>query len=1074
LVEPILTARPQLVVVSAPSGYGKTVLAAQVAAAGVYSDVAWIGGSGESSSVRDALAGLARHLVGASRLADEQSLPELCHRCSEELAALPDGDPVLVVVDDVAWAADPESLRVLAEVFSETPLGSSVLVTTRADASAAAASRQAWLISADQLMLTDGEIAETWERLACRGLADAMASEVAAASGRHVALVSLMARHAAFLDGSVTRIECTPSISSLINELVAGELSEADSQLLDYAAVLREAGIESLCAASGRDDAAEGLSRIAAALPLVSPGAAGRGKRFSVHALVSEARGSVAALADRDPVGLGRAVDELCANGSTARALEVAIASGLEALIARQVTRSGAHLLKGASWEVVRAALDALPAEVVASEPALLLVRAEADWNQYSRIDALQQAKLAMRLAELSGDGSVPPAARALLAGMRMATADFSGAISDLAPFLDARESRDADDMADALYAAVAAYAFLADREGFTRTRAAAHELISSSDAAGSRLARLELALGIVSEIVDGDSQTAGILLASSAARMDVPAHRRAIALCNSAITAFETGDLGHARKAHAEAAMVMSACSTALDHALFELIGATIDALDGSPMDVREVVDRVLLACEAEGEAFTFATTCAMGTQTAIFMGQVDYARELSERGLRQSAELGSPVLTWLAELAHAHALLAIGDVERARATAERVLPQVEPLGLMGHVLRARMILAQVALHDGKLASAVQHLSIVADHIVETSPVFVVGSHLRAFPDMLGPLALTMGVDHVPIRILDLMRGRHITRALDAARTVLTTGELTRLSGRVRADAEQPAIGGRASESDGLCQVRMFGGLEVTTPHGVVAQRDWGKRKARLLFAMLVARHGTDVHRAELIEYLWPDLDEAHGINNFYVVWSAMKRAVSPGSPDVETVPPFENHNGVCRMIPGRVASDLDQFTAARAEARYAKSIDDTQAEATALRTAIELYRGDVLPGDIYDDWFGSIRQRFRQEYQASVIRFSTLMLAAGDPLAALPFVIGASERDSLREDLYQVRIKLEVASNQRGAAMGTYMSCRNTLIEELGIDPSRETVELYQQILAMEEGPETFDGGSRAVRNR
>jgi DNA-binding SARP family transcriptional activator len=41
----------------------------------------------------------------------------------------------------------------------------------------------------------------------------------------------------------------------------------------------------------------------------------------------------------------------------------------------------------------------------------------------------------------------------------------------------------------------------------------------------------------------------------------------------------------------------------------------------------------------------------------------------------------------------------------------------------------------------------------------------------------------------------------------------------------------------------------------------------------------------------------------------------------------------------------------------------------------------------------------------------------------------------------------------------------METYMSCRHHLIDELGIDPSRETMDLYQQILAMEDAPRDSD---------
>jgi DNA-binding SARP family transcriptional activator len=484
---------------------------------------------------------------------------------------------------------------------------------------------------------------------------------------------------------------------------------------------------------------------------------------------------------------------------------------------------------------------------------------------------------------------------------------------------------------------------------------------------------------------------------------------------------------------------------------------------LDGDAATVTSKIDRMLACCEAEGEKFTETLTCIRGVEVAVALREHAYARDLSERGAALALETGSPVLLWLAELVQAQACLAVGDVDRASKTAERLLPRVEAIAAMGHVLHARLILAEIALRDGDLAAALEHVAAVAEYVVDKTPGLLVASYVRSFPDLLGPLAHVIGIERIPKGVLRCLAGAYGDEALAAAAGVLTKPELCALRDRMQAESGRAARSTTQAAADGdpIVEVRLFGGLEVRTSRGVVAQRDWGKRKARLLFAMLVARHGTDVHRAELIDYLWPELDEAHGVNNFYVVWSAMKRAVAPGSTEDDASRPFENHNGVCRVISGRVVSDLDLFTKARDDARRAKDARDATAEVIALRTAIEMYRGDVLPGDIYDDWFGGIRQRFRQEYQASVVRFATLMIEKGDPLAALPFVIEASERDPLREDLYQVRIKLEVASNQRGAAMGTYMSCRNTLVEELGIDPSRETVELYQQILAMEDGP-------------
>lgn len=1062
LIEPVLVARPRLVVFSAPSGYGKTVLAAQIATSGTFADVAWIGSTGESGSVRDALAGLADHLTGSSLQSADQSLPELCHICAEELSALPDGHPLLVVMDDVSWAADHESLVVVERALSEAPVGSTAVVTTRAGTAGGFERERTWSVSTEQLMLTDAEIAQAWQRLARRALGQGMTSEVAAASGRHAALVSLMARQAAFVDGDITGVECTASISSLINELVLGQLSDDDRDLLDYAAALGEAGVDTLKECSRREGAGEGLLRIAAALPLVSVSAAGQRQRFKVHDLVREARCAVKALADRDLDGLSRVIGALSAAGSAAGALEVAIESGVTSLVSACVTKHGSHLLKGSSWEVVRAALDALPAEAVVAEPALLLVRAEADWVQNVKVDAIHQAKLAMRLAELSGDTLVPPAARSLLAAIRVSLADFSGAISDLAPFLEAEESPNANDLADMLYAAIPAYAFLGDRQGLARSEAAALQLVGSSSATGSRLARLELAMGSVAEIMEGDPQGAVVLFAAAAARVDIPQHRRTVALCNTALASLRAGDLEYARRAHDEAVVAGSAFSTPLDRPLMELAETVIIGLEGGRANLLPVMETVMAACEAEGEAFTLAATGAMGAELAVAMGHPEYARGLSERGIRSAAQAGSPVLMWLAELVHAQACLVVGDIERAAATAERILPQVESLQLMGHVLQARFILAQVALYENDLASAVQHLSAMTEHIVEKSPALTVASYLRSFPDMFGPLALAMGVDRIPIRVLNLLNGKYAANALDAAATVLTPAELARLARRMRSEAQRIAEEEKVA-TDAVCNVRLFGGLQVIAPRGSIADRDWGKRKARLLFAMLASRFGTDVPRGEVIEYLWPDMDEERALNNFYVVWSAMKRALSPESVR-ETPCPFVEHvHGVCRVVPGRVVSDLDRFTDSLAQARSARTAGDSDAELAALQSIAGLYRGEVLPGDVYDDWFAPLRERFRHDFEDAMLRAAQIYEERGESHEGLSMIRRATAYDPWREDLYQAMLRMQIATGQRSAAIETYFSCRNRLVEDLGIDPSRETTALYEQVLGMEDPPKS-----------
>lgn len=1059
LVDPVLAARPPLVVISAPSGYGKTVLAAQMASSGAFRDVAWIRTTGAAGSIRDALAQIAEHLTGQRPTETAQALPDLCHMCSEELGALPDEQTLLVVVDDAQWAGDSESIRILEDVFSEAPMGTTAVVTTRADLFDVPALTNAWAITTVQLMLTDDEISEVWQRHAQSGLSGSQAQEVALASGRHAALVSLMARQAALSADEEIRLERTPNVNSLLQALVSEQLSAQDCLLLDYAAVLGQGTQAALTAVSGLANATEGLTRIAAALPLVSVTSGTSARRFVVHDLVSEACGSVQALLERDPAGLRRVIDELAESGAPARALEVAVESKSIEIVAESLRQLGSNLLKGAGWELVRRAMDELPASAVASDPTLLLVRAELAWVEGSKTDAIRQATLAVRLGELSADDTVPPSARSLLAGMRMSVADYQGAVSDLAPFLGDGAVPDNEDLADVLYAAIPAYAFLGDREGLSRSKRAALELIRSKGATGSRLARLEMAMGIVADFADGDHEASTLLLAQAASREDVPQHWRAVALANSAASSLESGDLEYSRAANLEAATISSSFSTPLDRALQSLVSAVGAALIGEQRSVRSELERVLLASEQEDEAFALATVCSIGTQCSLALGDIEYARRLCDRGLAASSATGSPVLLWLAELVRSMTALAIGDVDSARTVAERILPQATAIQAMGHVLHARLQLSEVALRSGDFAHAIEHLSALAEHVSRTSPVLTLASYIRVFPDLLGPIALAMGVEVLPERLFPLLNGPRGALALEQAAAVLSPQEQELLAARMRAQDERIAAQAQPTDEDAVCKVRLFGGLEVITPRGKIGDRDWAKRKSRLLFAMLVSRFGTDVPRGEIVEYLWPEMEEERALNNFYVVWSAMKRALSPDSVRDNPCPFVEHNRGVCRVVKGRVISDLEEFTELLGASRIARRNGDQQAELEALRGLVEVYRGEVLPGDVYDDWFAPLRDRFRHDFEDAMVRAAEILEGMGDPHGALQILRRAMAADPWREDLYQAQLRLQIAVGQRSAAIETYMHCRQHLTTDLGIDPSRETTALYEQVLGMEE---------------
>jgi DNA-binding SARP family transcriptional activator len=368
-------------------------------------------------------------------------------------------------------------------------------------------------------------------------------------------------------------------------------------------------------------------------------------------------------------------------------------------------------------------------------------------------------------------------------------------------------------------------------------------------------------------------------------------------------------------------------------------------------------------------------------------------------------------------------------------------------------------MILAEAARISGQRHQAVARLLEHAEYIRTESANLVIAFYVRAFPGLLGLLAEAVGADRLPVHLLRLINREESEEALREAVEDMPREAWESLAHRMLEPEEVDRLR-ESLNSEVPCYVRLFGGLEVTTPDGQIPDRAWRKRKARLLFAMLVAKQGQDVPREQILDHLWPDLDDERARNNFYVVWNTLKGALSPNLPKGENCPFVESVGGLCRVTPGMVRSDLDDFVACLAEARDAED-DDPEAAIAALQRLHEIYRGDLLPGDIYDDWFASLRERCRQQFGDAMLKLAQLQDQRDSEDGTLHALRRGLEHDPLREDLYRELLRCQIEAGMRSAAIETYMACRSRLSEELGLDPSIETRSLYDQVLAMEEGP-------------
>src|SRR5205823_7130761 len=79
-----------------------------------------------------------------------------------------------------------------------------------------------------------------------------------------------------------------------------------------------------------------------------------------------------------------------------------------------------------------------------------------------------------------------------------------------------------------------------------------------------------------------------------------------------------------------------------------------------------------------------------------------------------------------------------------------------------------------------------------------------------------------------------------------------------------------------------------------------------------------------------------------------------------------------------------------------------------------------------------------------------------------------ALQYSYRQLELEPWREEAHRQVMRLLALSGQRSAALAQYESCRQTMFEELGVEPESETTELYERIKAGDWGPGSGDQAS------
>jgi len=237
--------------------------------------------------------------------------------------------------------------------------------------------------------------------------------------------------------------------------------------------------------------------------------------------------------------------------------------------------------------------------------------------------------------------------------------------------------------------------------------------------------------------------------------------------------------------------------------------------------------------------------------------------------------------------------------------------------------------------------------------------------------------------------------------------------------------------------------RVELLGGFRVTVGGRVVPEEEWRQRKPAAVVKLLALAPGHRLHREQVMDVLWPDLDPTAAAANLRKAVHHARHVL-----DSEHGAHLVASAGELLCLPSeRVWVDVDSFRAAVARARRSGDPD-------AYAEAIELYGEGLLPEDRYEEWVIERSDELQFEFVTVLEELASMLEAHGDLDGATRVVRRLVAEEPSREEAHARLIRLYALAGRRGEALRQYEKLCELLGGEPGTEPSPETQRLYEEV--------------------
>ncbi len=250
-----------------------------------------------------------------------------------------------------------------------------------------------------------------------------------------------------------------------------------------------------------------------------------------------------------------------------------------------------------------------------------------------------------------------------------------------------------------------------------------------------------------------------------------------------------------------------------------------------------------------------------------------------------------------------------------------------------------------------------------------------------------------------------------------------------------------------KSETKDRVLQVFALGKLMTTLEDEPLLESHWKSLKGRSLFLYLLHEYPKLVSEEHLLDVFWPHLDVEKGKHTFRTTLYFIRRTL--GNKYSRNFMYSERQKFGIRPGSGFWCDFLD-FREAYRRGRSDWEKGEKERAILALKEGEKLYKGAFLQG-WSEEWVLNAREYFDEAFTWIMLTIASYLRQQKIWDEALTYAKKAMEIEPSLEEAHSFSIECFLAIGKRDEAVRQFHACREILKNELNVEPSPRTQDLY-----------------------